>query len=88
MYQKQARYFIEHILDLDQVELSYTVHVDGSFEILGVKNVCFGPLTPERKSGHMLAWKKTAFSTQQPIISGHLFKTAKQFHTPTVRSRI
>lgn len=43
---------------LAEAGLCYVVCVGGSFEIRGGENLCFVPLTPERTTGHMLAWKK------------------------------
>ena len=43
---------------LVEAGLGYAVCVGGSFEIRGGESLCFIPFTPERKSGHMLAWKK------------------------------
>ena len=43
---------------LVEAGLGYVVCVGGSFEIRGGENLCFIPLSPERTSGHVLAWKK------------------------------
>lgn len=43
---------------LAEAGLCYVVCVGGSFEIRGGENLCFVPLTPERTTGHVLAWKK------------------------------
>lgn len=43
---------------LVEAGLGYVVCVGGSFEIGGGKGLCFVPLTPERTTGHVLAWKK------------------------------
>ena len=43
---------------LVEAGLGYVVCVGGSFEIRGGENLCFVPLSPERTSGHVLAWKK------------------------------
>lgn len=43
---------------LVEAGLGYVVCVGGSFEIRGGEALCFRPLTPERVSGHVLAWKK------------------------------
>lgn len=38
--------------------LGYAVCVGGSFAIRGGEGLCFVPFTPERTTGHVLAWKK------------------------------
>lgn len=43
---------------LAEAGLGYVVCIGGSFAIRGGENLCFVPLTPERTSGHVLAWKK------------------------------
>lgn len=43
---------------LAKAGLGYPVCVGGSFEIRGGENLCFRPFTPERTTGHVLAWKK------------------------------
>lgn len=43
---------------LAEAGLGYIVCVGGSFGIRGGENLRFIPLSPERKTGHMLAWKK------------------------------
>lgn len=43
---------------LAEAGLGYVVCVGGSFEIRGGENLCFVPLSPERTTGHVLAWKK------------------------------
>ena len=43
---------------LAEAGLGYVVCVGGSFEIRGGENLCFIPLSPERTTGHVLAWKK------------------------------
>ncbi len=43
---------------LAEAGLGYVVCVGGSFEIRGGENLCFVPLSPERMTGHVLAWKK------------------------------
>ena len=43
---------------LVEAGLGYGVCFGGSFAIRGGENLCFVPLTPERTSGHVLAWKK------------------------------
>ena len=43
---------------LAEAGLGYPVCVGGSFEIRGGENLCFRPFTPERTTGHVLAWKK------------------------------
>ena len=43
---------------LVEAGLGYGICVGGSFEIRGGENLCFVPLTPERTTGHVLAWKK------------------------------
>ena len=43
---------------LVEAGLGYVVCVGGSFEIRGGENLCFVPFTPERTTGHVLAWKK------------------------------
>lgn len=43
---------------LAEAGLCYVVCVGGSFEIRGGESLCFVPLTPERTTGHVLAWKK------------------------------
>lgn len=43
---------------LVEVGLGYGVCVGGSLEIGGGENLCFVPLSPERTTGHVLAWKK------------------------------
>ena len=43
---------------LVEAGLGYVVCVGGSFEIRGGETLCFVPLSPERTTGHVLAWKK------------------------------
>ena len=43
---------------LVEAGLAYMVCVGGAFEIRGGENLCFVPFTPERTTGHVLAWKK------------------------------
>lgn len=43
---------------LAEAGLGYIICVGGSFGIRGGENLRFIPLSPERKTGHMLAWKK------------------------------
>lgn len=43
---------------LVEAGLGYAVCVGGSFEIRGGERLCFVPLSPERTTGHVLAWKK------------------------------
>ncbi|MBD5083879.1 MAG: LysR family transcriptional regulator [Clostridiales bacterium] len=43
---------------LVEAGLGYGICVGGSYEIRGGENLCFVPLTPERTTGHVLAWKK------------------------------
>ena len=43
---------------LVEAGLGYAVCVGGSLEIRGGENLCFVPLSPERTTGHVLAWKK------------------------------
>ena len=43
---------------LVEAGLGYVVCVGGSFEIRGGEKLCFVPLSPERTTGHVLAWKK------------------------------
>lgn len=43
---------------LVEAGLGYVVCIGGSFAIRGGENLRFVPLTPERTSGHVLAWKK------------------------------
>ena len=43
---------------LAEAGLGYVICVGGSFEIRGGENLCFVPLSPERTTGHVLAWKK------------------------------
>ena len=38
--------------------LCYSVSVEGSYLIRPNPNLCFVPLVPERKAGHVMAWKK------------------------------
>lgn len=43
---------------LAEAGLGYPVCVKGSFELRGEGQLCFRPFTPERTTGHVLAWKK------------------------------
>lgn len=43
---------------LAEAGLGYPVCVGGSFAIRGGEKLCFRPFTPERTTGHVLAWKK------------------------------
>lgn len=43
---------------LVEAGLGYAVSVGGAFEIRGGEKLCFVPFSPERTTGHMLAWKK------------------------------
>lgn len=43
---------------LVEAGLGYAICVGGSFEIRGGENLCFVPFSPERATGHVLAWKK------------------------------
>ena len=49
---------INNAVLLVEAGLGYEVCVGGAFDIRGGDNLCFIPFTPERKSGHMLVWKK------------------------------
>jgi len=49
---------INNMALLVEAGLTYSVCVGGSFEIRGGENLCFRPFTPERTTGHVLAWKK------------------------------
>lgn len=43
---------------LVEAGLGYVVCVSGAFDIHGECGLCFRPFTPERTTGHVLAWKK------------------------------
>ncbi len=43
---------------LVEAGLGYVVCTGGCFEIRGGEHLCFVPLSPERTTGHVLAWKK------------------------------
>ena len=43
---------------LAEAGLGYPVCVKGSFALRGEGQLCFRPFTPERTTGHVLAWKK------------------------------
>ena len=43
---------------LVEAGLAYSVCVGGAFEIRGGEKLCFIPFTPERTTGHVMAWKK------------------------------
>jgi len=38
--------------------LCYTITVQGAYSIRPNANLCFVPLSPERRAGHVIAWKK------------------------------
>lgn len=43
---------------LVEAGLGYAICVGGAFEIRGGENLCFRPFSPERTTGHVMAWKK------------------------------
>ena len=43
---------------LVEAGLGYAVCVAGAYEIRGGEQLCFRPFTPERTTGHVMAWKK------------------------------
>lgn len=59
---------------LVEAGLGYAVCVGGAFEIRRGEHLCFVPFTPERTTGHVLAWKKIVCSTPQRTNSGSLSK--------------
>jgi len=56
--------FITNIMLLIERGLGYAVTVQGSFSIRPNENLHFVPFSPERKSGHVLAWKKNRIFNQ------------------------
>ncbi len=49
---------ISNITLLVDEGLGYAMCVQGCFEIRKTDNLCFVPIVPERKTGHVMAWKK------------------------------
>ncbi len=44
--------------------LGYAISLNGAYLIRSNANLCFVPLSPERKAGHVLAWKKNRIFSQ------------------------
>lgn len=61
---------------LAEVGLGYPVCVQGAYTIRKTEKVCFVPIVPERKTGHVLVWKKNRiFTTATSLFVEHIKKT-------------
>lgn len=61
---------------LAEAGLGYPVCVQGAYTIRKTEKVCFVPIVPERKTGHVLVWKKNRiFTTATSLFVEHIKKT-------------